>query len=102
MPRNAARRLGPLDQLMYCRTDIDLSLACHHATLAIGIPAKAAVLFVRAPALNIDRDFFDYRWNLDRVRFAHDRLIHKWSLVGYKTTIDHAHQMRSLLAEPKT
>lgn len=95
--RAAARKLGELDEQMYCRTDLDLSLACFAAPLKIGILTNASVVFHRAPDLAIDRAFFDYRWNLERVRFAHDRVIAKWNLVGYKRTIDHAHEIRKFL-----
>jgi hypothetical protein len=101
MSRSSAERLGRLDEQMYCRTDLDISLSCRQAGLSVGVTPKAGVVFRRAPDLAVDRDFFDYRWNLERVAFANSRLIEKWHLVGYKTTINHAHRIRALLdAEP--
>jgi hypothetical protein len=100
MSRESALRLGTLDELMYCRTDLDISLACRAAGLIIGITPRADVVFRRLPELEIDREFFDHRWNLERVASANARLIKKWKLVGYKTTINHAYRIRALLDEP--
>ena len=97
MRRECAETLGPLDEKMYCRTDIDLSLACFRRALRIAVIDEAVARFYRQPELSVDREFFDYRWNLERVAFANQRLITKWNLVSYKTTINHAHRIRALL-----
>jgi hypothetical protein len=95
-----AQRLGALDEEMYCRTDIDMSMACRSAGLSIGITASGEAVLQRAIDLSIDRELFDFRWRLDRVSEANARLIDKWSLVGYKTTINHAHRLRQWLETP--
>ena len=100
MTARAAARLGNLDEQMYCRTDLDISLACHAARLTVAVTPEANVVFRRDPDLSVDRDFFDFRWNIERVAFANTRLINKWHLIGYKTTINHAHRIRRLLCEP--
>lgn len=96
----AASKLGKLDIEMYCRTDYDMSIQCFKAGLVIGIPENGHVVFTQYPkGIEIDRDFFDHRWNLDRVEFANRRLISKWNLDGFKTTIHHAHNARKILTE---
>jgi hypothetical protein len=100
MGAEAAVRLGTLDEQMYCRTDLDLSLACRSVGLSVAVTPNAEVIFRRDPELSVDRAFFDHRWNLDRVAFANARLISKWRLHGYKTTINHAHRIRRVLDAP--
>lgn len=101
MSAEAAQRLGPLDEDMYCRTDIDMSLACRAAGLSIGITAGAEAVLQRQIDLSVDRELFDFRWNLARVADANARIIEKWSLVDYKTTINHAHRLRKWLEPPQ-
>jgi GT2 family glycosyltransferase len=101
MSAEAAQRLGPLDEEMYCRTDIDMSLACRAAGLSIGIAVNSEAVLQREIELSVDRDLFDFRWRLDRVADANARVIEKWSLVGYKTTINHAHRLRKWLDTPQ-
>jgi hypothetical protein len=101
MGAEAAHRLGPLDEEMYCRTDIDMSLACRAVGLSIGIAAGAEAVLQRAIDLSVDRDLFDFRWRIDRVADANARVIEKWSLVGFKTTINHAHRLRKWLEPPR-
>lgn len=97
--KDAARRLGLLDTQMYCRTDYDMSIQCHINGLVIRIPAASSVTFTQYPKdIEIDREFFDFRWNVDRVAFANARLISKWHLEGFKTTITHAYEARKYLS----
>jgi hypothetical protein len=94
--KSAVDMLGTLDERMYCRTDYDISIAAHVAGIPIIIP-NTYVTFTQTPNMDLDRDFFDYRWNLDRVAFANARLIEKWNLKGFKTTITHAYEARKQL-----
>lgn len=96
---SAADRLGLLDTQMYCRTDYDMSIQCHVNGLVIRIPSAASVTFTQFPKhIETDREFFDFRWNIDRVAFANARLISKWNLEGFKTTITHAYEARKSLS----
>lgn len=97
MSRDTSTKIGELDEQMYCRTDHDLSLTCHVKDVSIGITSKAFIILQPEPDLSIDREFWNYRWNIERVAFAHNRLIEKWSLIGFKKTIDHAYEARKYL-----
>lgn len=94
LTRHAAQALGDLDELMFCRTDLDLSLACHQTGLTVAfVPGARSYL---DPNIDeIDSAFYDYRWDLHRVQWANERLVAKWGLVGYKNSIDHAHHART-------
>lgn len=96
MTTTSARRLGSLDEQMYCRTDYDMSIQCHAADLILKI-SNGSVTFFQCPDMKFDRDFFGYRWNIERVAFANARLISKWRLQGFKTTITHAFDARKFL-----
>ncbi|MHB0929636.1 MAG: hypothetical protein ACYC3W_12170 [Candidatus Nanopelagicales bacterium] len=98
---SAAKKLGDLDEQMYCRTDYDMSIQAHVAGLVIRMP-RASVIFTQYPELAIDHQFFNYRWNIGRVAFANARLITKWKLKGFKTTIAHAYEARKQLCSVTT
>lgn len=91
---SAVSRLGRYDEEMYCRTDIDLSIAAFRANTLVTL-ADADVTFNNRYDITIDREFADYRWNIERVAAAHRRLIHKWNISSYKNTIDHAYDIRA-------
>lgn len=97
MRSDTASSLGDLDELMFCRTDLDLSLACHSAGARISLIPQAQAVLDSGLEL-CDRDFYSFRWDLHRVRKANERLISKWGLVGYKRTINHAYDARQRLS----
>jgi hypothetical protein len=102
MASSTARRIGPLDEAMLCRTDIDLSLQCRAASVTIAVTTAATAMLVRDIDRTVDGELYDFRWRIDRVSAANARLIDKWSLVGYKTTVNHAHRLRARLDESAT
>lgn len=97
MSKTTAKRLGTLDEQMYCRTDYDMSFACHRSGIVIGIPPIASVTLSSKLNSEIDREFYEFRWDANRVALANRRLIDKWKLVGFKTTIHHVDEARARL-----
>ena len=97
MSMETAMSLGQLDEQMWDRTDYDMSISCFVKEITIEIQKTGYVIFKPDPYLLIDRDFMDYRWNIDQVQKANDWLIEKWKLHGFKTTINHAHTIREMI-----
>lgn len=96
MRRASAAAVGDLDELMFCRTDLDMSLACRACDLTVVVVPEARACLQDTLAA-VDRSFYDYRWDIHRVQRSNDRLICKWQLTGYKRTIDHAYSARRRL-----
>jgi hypothetical protein len=97
--RTAALSLGNWDELMFCRTDLDLSLLCDSAALKITFIPTAQVQLADESLKFPDVPFFDYRWDVHRVQKSHERLITKWQLTGYKHTYTHVYDARKRLQE---
>jgi hypothetical protein len=97
LPANSARRLGPLDEETQCRTDVDLSMQCRQAGLRIGMSPVAHVRLRSDLDLAIDRELFAYRWDLDITARANERLISKWRLIEYSSSLRFAKKMQERL-----
>ncbi|WP_416955689.1 hypothetical protein [Streptomyces sp. Agncl-13] len=97
MTRAAAQRLGELDELMHCRTDLELSLSCRSAGLRIGILPALDAVFRKEPTVPDDVEVFTHRWNVERAGAANDRLVKKWRLTRYKSSVEFVGEMLELL-----
>jgi hypothetical protein len=93
-----ARRLAPLDEQMHCRTDIDASMHCWARDMRIGFTPDAHVSFSRSLDVTVDRHLFAHRWDTDATELANRRLMEKWHLVGYRSSITFARTMQAHLA----
>jgi len=98
MSRASALAIGDWDELMFCRTDLDLSLACHAAGLHAALVEAATVQLSGEGLEQEDVAFYDYRWNEHRVMRSNERLIAKWQLIGYKRTVNHVKDSRKRLS----
>jgi hypothetical protein len=99
MSRVTARRLGKLDEQMHCRTDLDLSLTCRSRNLSIGIIPECRVVFRKAPSMPVDASLFAHRWDVPDAHRANERLVAKWGLRSYKSSVEFVHEMRTYLNE---
>jgi Glycosyltransferase like family 2 len=77
---SALRALAPFDERVCTHTDIDLSLSCHRAGLRIAMAPAAEVTFHGPPIDEADREFFAYRWDVERATRSTEWLLAKWSL----------------------
>jgi len=93
-----ARRLAPFDEQMHCRTDIDVSMQCRARDLRIGFTPDAQVSFSRNLDVAVDRDLFAHRWDTQATEFANRRLVEKWHLVDYRSSVAFALKMQAHLA----
>jgi hypothetical protein len=99
LSRTAAERLGPLDEEMHCRTDLDLSLTCRARDLRIGIVPSVGAAFRKQPTMPADAELFAHRWSVEDAQRANERLVAKWRLVDYKSSVEFVHEMRRYLEE---
>lgn len=91
--RAAVDRLAPLDEAVLTRTDMDLSLTAFDLGLRAGICPDSNVAFYGPPVDDVDREFFAYRWNVDRAKAANEHVVRKWKLQTPRNYLDFVYEM---------
>lgn len=76
-------RIGPFDDQLNTRDEVDLSLALHHAGARVVLAPAAVVSYVTptGPPNHDEMPFFGMRWDLERAAASRDRIRDRWSLV---------------------
>ena len=81
--RSVFDRIGPYDEELNTRDEIDLSLALYHAGATVVLEPRSIVNYV-PPSERPEPDELDYyamRWDLDRAIRSRERIRERWSLV---------------------
>lgn len=94
---DSARKLGPLDEEMHCRTDLDMSMHCWRADIRIASCPDARVAFSRELDVALDAELFRHRWDLAATEAANRRLVEKWKLADYTSSVRFAQKMQDYL-----
>jgi GT2 family glycosyltransferase len=107
--RAALERIGPFDEQLNTRDEVDLSLALWHAGLTIVLEPAVQVDYI-PPTFEVRDDelaFYRQRWDLDRARVSRDRIRVRWNLVDtpgdlgfvrYRNRIPQVREVRRRLA----
>jgi GT2 family glycosyltransferase len=108
--RSVFDRIGPYDEELNTRDEVDLSLALHHAGATVVLEPRAVVNYV-PPASPPEADELPYyrmRWDLERAAASRERIKQRWSLVEtpgdlgfvrYRNLIPELPAVRSTLEE---
>jgi GT2 family glycosyltransferase len=81
--RSVFERIGPYDEELNTRDEIDLSLALHHAGATVVLEPRAVVNYI-PPGERPEEDeleFYGMRWDLDRAVKSRERIRRRWDLV---------------------
>ncbi len=80
--RSVFDRIGPYDEELNTRDEIDLSLSLHQAGVRVVFEPKCEIHYIPPypPQLN-EIDYFCMKWNLKRAAKSRDRIQEKWNLV---------------------
>jgi GT2 family glycosyltransferase len=81
--RSVFERIGPFDEELNTRDEIDLSLALHHAGATVVLEPRAVVNYI-PPSERPEEDeleFYGMRWDLDRAVASRERIRRRWDLV---------------------
>jgi GT2 family glycosyltransferase len=81
--RSVFDRIGPYDEELNTRDEVDLSLALHHAGATVVLEPRAIVNYV-PPSSSPEPDELPYyrmRWDLDRAAASRERIKQRWCLV---------------------
>lgn len=95
------RRIGQFDEAVeQSRQEIDLDLGLHHAGVRCVFEPKARVTFSPPPPIYPEeRDYYLFKWDVERARRSHARIKEKWNLVGVPTSIPFVEARRHLADE---
>lgn len=81
--RSVFERIGPFDEELNTRDEIDLSLALHHAEATVVLEPRAVINYL-PPSDRPEEDELDFyrmRWELDRATRSRERIRRRWDLV---------------------
>jgi GT2 family glycosyltransferase len=81
--RSVFERIGPFDEELNTRDEIDLSLALHHAGATVVLEPRSVVNYIppsERPAED-ELEFYRMRWDLDRAVESRERIRRRWDLV---------------------
>jgi len=94
-------RIGPLDESVeQSRQEVDLSMALHNAGVRRVFEPKARVTFSPPPPIHPEeRDFYLFKWDVERSRQSHAWLQKKWNLVEVPTSVPFVQARRHLAEE---
>lgn len=81
--REVFERIGPFDEELNTRDEVDLSLALHHADATVVVVPRSVVNYVppTSPPEDDELPFYRLRWDLDRAATSRERIQERWSLV---------------------
>jgi hypothetical protein len=108
--RAVFERIGPYDEELNTRDEVDLSLALRHAGAAVVVEPRSVVNYVPPTAAPEDDElpFYRLRWDMERAEKSRERIRERWQLVEtpgdlefvrYRTLIPELPQVRAALAE---
>lgn len=98
--RSVFDRIGPYDEELNTRDEVDLSLALHHADATVVLEPRAIVNYVppMSPPAADELPYYRMRWDLERAAQSRDRIRDRWSLVDTPGDLDFV-RYRSLIPE---
>jgi hypothetical protein len=80
--RSVFDRIGPYDEELNTRDEIDLSLSLYKAGVPVVYEPKCEVHYLPPyPPRDDETDYFFMKWDLDRAQKSRDRIREKWNLV---------------------
>jgi hypothetical protein len=88
--RSVFDRIGPYDEELNTRDEVDLSLALFHAGVTVVLEPRAVVNYVppTAPPEPAELPYYRMRWDLDRAERSRERIATRWSLVETPGDLD--------------
>jgi hypothetical protein len=101
MRRSVFDRLGGFDeQLSTTRTEIDVSLALHHAGVPVVFEPEAGVTFSPPPPIEPEeRDFYMFKWSHAQALHDQERIARRWNVVNFPPSLNFAAARRQLASD---
>jgi GT2 family glycosyltransferase len=94
-------RIGPFDEEINTRQEVDLALALFDADIPIVFEPKSVVKYYRPPPVNRDeRDYFFDRWNPKNAVRSHEIIEERWGVVNLPPAIQFAKHRSAFATYP--
>jgi hypothetical protein len=89
--------IGPFDETMSTRSEVDVSLALDDAGVTMVFEPKARVVYSPPPPVYPEeRDYYMFKWDVDRAVQNHEHLVEKWNLEHLPHSVDFVKMRRAL------
>lgn len=99
--RRVFDRIGTLDETMSARAEVDLSLALHNSGVPVVFEPRSRVVYSPPPPIYPEeRDYYLFKWDVERAVQNHDDLKRRWSLVDLPSSVDFVKMRRRLASDP--
>lgn len=98
--RKVFERTGGFDEEHNSREEIDMSLRLHFAGVPIWFEPESHVHFVSPDKTTLEpeeKEFFKFKWDLERAYRSHEHIRKKWNLVDIPTSIPFVKNRLALL-----
>ena len=89
------KELGELEPFLFSRSHWDLSFRLFKANSRILMHPDFKVKFSDYKGLDVDRDFFEWRWTRSKVKESNEYVRDKWRLANYKSSLEWFDEMVS-------
>jgi len=95
--RHVFDQIGPFDETMSTRAEVDVSLALNEAGVRVVFEPNAHVVYAPPPPIYPEeRDYYLFKWDIDRAVRNHEHLAEKWNLVHLPNSVDFVKMRRTL------
>lgn len=92
--------IGPFDETLSARAEVDLSLALYKAKVPVVFEPKARVIYSPPPPIYPEeRDYYLFKWNVERAERNHDTLKERWGLLELPSSRDFVKMRRQLASD---
>jgi hypothetical protein len=90
-------RIGPFDETMSTRSEVDVSLALDDAGITMVFEPMARVVYAPPPPVYPEeRDYYLFKWDVERAVQNHEHLVEKWNLEHLPHSVDFVKMRRAL------
>jgi hypothetical protein len=98
--RRVFEQIGLFDESMSARAEVDLSLALHNSNVALVFEPMSRVIYSPPPPIYPEeRDYYLFKWDVDRAARNHDVLKQRWNLVDLPSSVDFVRARRRLASD---
>jgi hypothetical protein len=86
--RDALSSLGEFETFLVTRSHWDLSFRLHEAGFNVLFDPSLQVRFIGGAIAPMDRDYFYWRWNVEKARRCNDYIQSKWRIANYHSSLE--------------
>jgi hypothetical protein len=102
--KSVFERIGPFDEELNTSEEVDVSLALYEAGVPAVFEPESVIHYVLPtfPLPDEDRDYFLTKWEVDRARASHARIMERWNLAELPQTLGFVIERNLRGSDPST